>query len=50
MYKSKHIIEKRNGKIHRFAFFLIVFMLLCGVILLFHFTTFYVCLGHVRCE
>ena len=45
MYKSKHIIEKRNGKIHRFALFFTVFMLLCGVLLLFHFTPFHVSAG-----
>ena len=45
MYKSKHIIGKRNGKIHRFALFFIVFMLLCGVLLLFHFTPFHVSAG-----
>lgn len=38
MYKSKHIIGKRNGKIHRFALFFTVLMLLCGVLSLFHFT------------
>ena len=38
MYKSKHIIGKRNGKIHRFALFFTVLMLLCGVLLLFPFT------------
>ena len=38
MYKSKHIIVKRNGKIHRFALFFTVLMLLCGVLLLFSFT------------
>ena len=37
MYKSKHIIGKRNGKIHRFALFFTVLMLLCGVLLLFSF-------------
>ena len=45
MYKSKHIIGKRNGKIHRFALFFTVFMLLCGVLLLFHFTPFHVSAG-----
>ena len=45
MYKSKHIIEKRNGKIHRFALFFTVLMLLCGVLLLFHFTPFHVSAG-----
>lgn len=38
MYKSKHIIGKRNGKIHWFALFFTVLMLLCGVLSLFHFT------------
>lgn len=38
MYKSKHTIGKRNGKIHRFALFFTVLMLLCGVLLLFSFT------------
>ena len=38
MYKSKHIIGKRNGKIHRFALFFTVLILLCGVLLLFSFT------------
>ena len=38
MYKSKHIIGKRNGKIHRFALFFTVLMLLCGVLFLFPFT------------
>ena len=38
MYKSKHIIGKRNGKIHRFALFFTVLMLLCGVLSLFSFT------------
>ena len=45
MYKSKHIIGKRNGKIHRFALFFTVLMLLCGVLLLFHFTPFHVSAG-----
>ena len=45
MYKSKHIIGKRNGKIHRFALFFTVFMLLCGVLLLFHFTPSHVSAG-----
>ena len=45
MYKSKHIIGKRNGKIHRFALFFTVLMLLCGVLLLFHFT-----LSHVSAD
>lgn len=45
MYKSKHIIGKRNGKIHRFALFFTVLMLLCGVLSLFHFT-----LSHVSAD
>ena len=45
MYKSKHIIGKRNGKIHRFALFFTVLMLLCGVLLLFHFTPSHVSAG-----
>lgn len=45
MYKSKHIIVKRNGKIHRFALFFTVLMLLCGVLSLFHFT-----LSHVSAD
>ena len=45
MYKSKHTIGKRNGKIHRFALFFTVLMLLCGVLLLFHFTPFHVSAG-----
>lgn len=45
MYKSKHIIGKRNGKIHRFALFFTVLMLLCGVLSLFHFN-----LSHVSAD
>lgn len=45
MYKSKHIIGKRNGKIHRFALFFTVLMLLCGVLSLFNFT-----LSHVSAD
>ena len=45
MYKSKHIIGKRNGKIHRSALFFTVLMLLCGVLSLFHFT-----LSHVSAD
>lgn len=45
MYKSKHIIGKRNGKIHRFALFFTVLMLLCGVLSPFHFT-----LSHVSAD
>ena len=45
MYKSKHIIVKRNGNIHRFALVFTVLMRLCGVLTLFHFT-----LSHVSAD
>lgn len=39
MYKSKHIIGKRKGPIRRFALFLAAFMLFCGVLSLFNYSS-----------